>query len=336
VRKLLIVFIFAVLILVYPGRVVAGASPVKDNSQYTTPSGVAPSDGKSTETIVVHLHDKDQNNVVGDKITLSSSNDSTATFPQNDQTTDSGGNATFTVATKTPGDVKISLYDSTSGITFTDWFSVHFYDVTKGCINSPPAPVLSSVISNSNNNATLTWVDSIDPVSNYVISYGIESKKYIYGNPNVGPQGTKSFTVGSLTGNKKYYFVVAATNNCGQGGFSNELSVVAKPIPVTPAPTLIPTAAPVQTPDSTPISNTTVVLNAEPTPTLTQAPAASISDNNFDYKTMAIVLLIVGTLMVVGAFLFAFKKTESIPTVIEVNNQNPPTVIPPKQYPFSP
>lgn len=61
-----------------------------------------------TGTITIHLRDLNNSPVIGGAISLSSPNDSTATFPQNNQTTDGSGNATFTIASTTAGTDEIS------------------------------------------------------------------------------------------------------------------------------------------------------------------------------------------------------------------------------------
>src|SRR6187455_1646539 len=97
--RISILFLISLTIsFIFPLKVIA-SSPVQGSSEYITPSGVAPADGTSTETVSVYLKDADQSPVIGDIITLSSSNDSTASFPQNDQTTDANGRSTFTIIT---------------------------------------------------------------------------------------------------------------------------------------------------------------------------------------------------------------------------------------------
>lgn len=329
-QKALSFLLGVIAIFIFPNLVLAGA-PVQNNSSYVTPSGPAASDGTSTETVTVHLQDSDQNNVVGSVVTLSSSNDSTATFPKNNQTTDSSGNASFTVATTTPGTVKITLLDSTNNVTFTDWFSLTFYDSTKGCINVPAAPVLSSVTSNSDNKVTIVWKNSADPVSNYLVSYGVETAKYIYGAPNIGAQGTTSYTVDGLTGNKKYYFVVAATNNCGRSGFSNEISVIVKPIPSTPIPTTRPTSSPaVITQTPTPVSNNVVVSLDTPEPLATMEATVSETDNKTKIRNLGIGIMATGFIIVVLTFVIIMFKEKNKITLITENLTNPNEVILPK------
>ncbi len=86
------------------------------------------------------------------------------------------------------------------------------------------APTLLSATVSGNNRVILTWSKALDPVTNYVISYGLVSGKPLYGNPNVGGKETTSYTVGSLSGGTTYYFRVRAGNGCNAGAYSNELT----------------------------------------------------------------------------------------------------------------
>lgn len=307
-KSLSILLVFGIFMLL-PVKVFAGNAANKTNSHYYLPSGWAASDGSSTETVSFNLRDVDNNPVVGNVVNLSSSNDSTAVF-SNPQTTDGSGNVSFTITSKTSGTTNITLTDSTNSVAFTDWFSVKFNPPGFGCTNIPTAPVLTSVVSNSNNTATLIWTDSADPVSNYLISYGIASKNYIYGNTNVGSQGTTSFTVGALTGGKKYYFVVAANNNCGTSGFSNELTVVANPVPATPAPTTLPTIAATATPKVP-----TFVVSATPPDipqsTDTPAPAPPTQDVNANFRNLGIGVVVAGILLIGSVLLFQKTKNRN-------------------------
>ena len=289
------IFVFLTILIfgfVFPGLIIAASTPFQDNSHYNTPSIQAPADGTSTETVKILLQDINKDPVIGHLVSLSSSNDSTATFPKNDQITDVNGEATFTVATTTPGVVKISLYDSTNNIIFSDWISLTFYSTKLGCQNVPSAPILTSVISNANNMATVTWTNSANPVSNYLVSYGTTSKNYIYGNSNVGPQGTTSYTVGRLTGNKKYYFVVAANNNCGRSGFSNEMSTVVKPTSIVSAPTSF--IKPLVSPKPTLMAISTPLVTQDPQIILQGTP----EKKNVNIRDLGIGIIAFGVLFI--------------------------------------
>lgn len=85
------------------------------------------------------------------------------------------------------------------------------------------APTLISAFPGINT-VTLTWSAAKDPVSYYLIAYGTESGKPLYGNPNIGGKGTTSFVVENLSGGVTYYFKVRAGNGCTPGNYSNEIA----------------------------------------------------------------------------------------------------------------
>jgi len=88
----------------------------------------------------------------------------------------------------------------------------------------PKAPILVSATKISSTEVKLTW-ETVNRADYYLIAYGQEPGKYLYGSPNVGK--VTSYTVGGLTAGKTYYFAVAAvagSGNCSAAGpFSNEL-----------------------------------------------------------------------------------------------------------------
>lgn len=325
-RLTILCFIFAVA-LAFPVKVLAGNPLSQSNSGYGLPSNQTPANGSTTATITINLRDAGNLPVSGDVITLSTT-DSAASFPQNSQTSDSSGNVTFTMSSTTIGTDQITanIIDPSNGsndLTFTNWFNVTFYS-SSGCSSVPAAPVLTSVVSNSDHQATLTWTDSANPVSNYLISYGVVSKNYIYGDPNVGGQGTTTFTVGSLSSNKKYYFVVAASNNCGASPFSSEMFVIANPIPTSP-PTPISTSQPTSTP-----ATVVVVSNSNPTDTPeetleTPTAQANTGSGNSTIKNLAIIFLVSGFVIIVLLFV-----------IIRIGKKKNPPTIPPITFPDTP
>ena len=103
------------------------------------------------------------------------------------------------------------------------------------CTDTPPAsaPILNSITAGLNS-VTLSWSEGLGPISYYLIAYGDQSGLYQFGNPNIGGQGTISYTINDLSPNQTYYFVVRAGNGCAPGPFSNELSTATSGIPILP------------------------------------------------------------------------------------------------------
>lgn len=97
------------------------------------------------------------------------------------------------------------------------------------CNDAKPgsAPKLLSAVSKKPNQVILSWSKATNPVTYYLVSYGINSAANQYGNPNIGSAETTSYTVSGLSGNTVYYFRVRAGNGCTPGDFSNVLSVKA-------------------------------------------------------------------------------------------------------------
>ena len=93
------------------------------------------------------------------------------------------------------------------------------------CNDAKPgsAPILLSAVAGLNT-VTLTWSKAADPVSYYLITFGVTPGAQTYGNPNVGGSGTTSYTISGISGGITYYFKVRAGNGCAPGDFSNELS----------------------------------------------------------------------------------------------------------------
>ncbi|MFA6081711.1 MAG: fibronectin type III domain-containing protein [Patescibacteria group bacterium] len=85
------------------------------------------------------------------------------------------------------------------------------------------APVLHLATSSGPNSITLNWEKANEPVSYYLVAYGMKPGEQLYGNPNVGNSDTTSYTISNLSSGQNYYFKVRAGNGCTPGDFSNEV-----------------------------------------------------------------------------------------------------------------
>ncbi len=96
------------------------------------------------------------------------------------------------------------------------------------CKNERPftPPVLLSAEA-KDRSVVLTWQEASDPVTHYLVAYSRNELDVEFGNPNVGPKGTTTYTVNELTNGVKYYFKVRGENGCKPGKFSNKLSAIA-------------------------------------------------------------------------------------------------------------
>jgi hypothetical protein len=232
---------FAFILFTLP--VFANNNADTNNSTISVSTGSVPADGSTTATISITVKDNSGNTLSGDHVTLTSTSDpgltinSEAIGSQNSTAaTDMSGNVTFTVKSNnpSPGTVTFTAADTSDSpsvplgpngsvtVTFTPSALAQSYSCSEGAPGSTPH--LTSAVANGKSQITLTWTDAADPVTYYLISYGIASGKYIYGNPNVGGHDTTSYTVSNLAFGTTYYFVVKAVNGCKPGSFSNEIS----------------------------------------------------------------------------------------------------------------
>lgn len=93
------------------------------------------------------------------------------------------------------------------------------------CTRLPPgakAPEIYAAIPDGLNGVKLYFTDASQPFDKYVLEYGLESGKYIYGADNIGEAGTRTYRVGFLNKNTNYWFRVRAMNGCMPGPWSNE------------------------------------------------------------------------------------------------------------------
>jgi hypothetical protein len=237
---------FLLLNLFSPVLVFANNAADTNNSTITVSSGTISADGSSTSTITVLVRDSLGNNLSGDKVTLTSTHDPGLTINNSSagtnsytSSTDSNGNVSFTVksshsgtdtftASDTSDSPAVSLGANNASVTVT-------FTPSDVCNDTPPAgtPQITSAVASGSDQIVLTWTDAGNPVGHYLLAFGTVSGEYPYGNPNIGPQGTTSYTVGSLTAGRTYYFVIRAINGCTSGGFSGEISAVAGATPTT-------------------------------------------------------------------------------------------------------
>lgn len=78
-------------------------------------------------------------------------------------------------------------------------------------------PVTAPTIINAipgNSSVKLIWTEGEDPITHYLLEYGLSKDSMIYGAQNIGPKGTTTYTVDHLTNGKRYYFRVNAVNIC--------------------------------------------------------------------------------------------------------------------------
>jgi hypothetical protein len=316
-------FFFAVLFTV---PAFANNNANTNNSTISVNSGSIPADGSTTATVSITVKDDSNNAISGDTVTLTSSGDSglvinggsvgsdTATA-----TTDSNGNVSFTVSSNNPnpGADTFTASDTSdnpaiplgSNASVTVTFTSIVTPTPSSCNDQAPAtPQLTSAVANNDNQITLTWTDAADPVSYYLISYGLTSGQYIYGNPNVGGQGTTSYTVNNLAAGTTYYFVVRAVNGCTPGSSSNEVSatttggvIAATPTPVSSVEAASDTN--IQN-DITPTDTPTPTV----TPTATPTPAPTLVAGTS--KTQMLIYIIVFILVVGGIGWFIYWKHE--------------------------
>ncbi len=245
-------FLFAVIFLfLFPQSMYAGNPPDKNNSRIDVSgngSNQILAGGSQTATIVVTLQDSTPTPLNGDTVNLAAEgvSDSSVVFNPSSSTLDSSGKATFTMSSTNAQTYSIDVIDTTTGTTLSSLGQVTFVapsptiTPTPKCDQTPPGstPQLVSAVGNGSNAITLTWNESQDPVSYYLLDYGTSSGNYIYGNPNIGSKGTTSYTVGSLSSGVTYYFSIKAVYGCYTGNSSNEISAKTTSSDDTPTPTI--------------------------------------------------------------------------------------------------
>lgn len=305
------IVIFSGFVLFYIGflatPVLANNPPDSGHSSLSA-SGQAQADGQSTISVSITLQDSSGNALSSDNVSFSSPNDSTIVFNPTSATLDSSGQTTFTVTSTNVGTDNISVTDTSSNtplnnlgqVTFTTVLSPTPTPTVPGtCNDSAPGstPQLSSANANGASQITLTWTDATDPVSYYLIGYGTSSGQYIYGNPNVGGQGTTSYTVNNLASGTTYYFAIKAVNGCTPGSYSNEVlgTTTGGVIASTPVPTQ---GAVSDTSSDT--SNQTDTPTDTPSNTPAPSHIVSAASAKPQMSTKSLVIYSVGGILLIG------------------------------------
>lgn len=179
----------------------------------------------------------------------------------------------------------------TSNTSSTNHTSAQFTCSTQKPVSAPDL----FQIDNSNSSSTLYFTPT-NPVSSYVISYGLspsaDEHAAIYTNPP--REGVISYTVNELKPNRAYFFKVRGLNGCSSGDWSQTLShklpSTTQLTTITPKPsTLLYDTSP--NPAPSPTESQSEVMNVE----VTQPP---------NHKP----LIIIGSTLLL-TLLYLFKKT---------------------------
>ncbi len=109
------------------------------------------------------------------------------------------------------------------------------------CNDSKPtsAPKLIQAQVVGVNQVRLTWTKAAEPVTHYLLSFGLKSNTPLYGDPNIGGKTTTSYIVNGLQPGATYFFKVSAVNNCTPGDASNELSIKVRKGAIASAPVFV-------------------------------------------------------------------------------------------------
>jgi len=337
-QKLLVFIASCIFLIDLPLLVPAFAgnvTPVSGNSVMLVSSSTVYADGQSAFTITITLKDGSNppNPIVGDSVYLTSSdsNDNINPTSSSPRTLDGNGQATFTVTSNSSETDTISVTDTTNPITFQFPGTITFAPTPTispsptpiGTCNDavPVAPQITSAEAGDAHSVVLTWNAVAAPVSYYLVSYGTTSGSYIYGNPNVG--NVTSYTVGSLSTGKTYYFAVKAVNGCMPSAYSNEMSGAAGVSVSTPTPTISTDASgtDASTTDQTnqdDVTNQTISTTPTPTegPPITPAPKSeSASAGRMIIYTIIGLLLVVSAIVLILVNKSGKKSGKNIPPI---------------------
>ena len=304
----LITFLLLLIVSAIALHIYAGNPP--DQGKSSISGTAAPADGLTSSSVTIVLRDASGNTLSGNDNVDIKSSDSTTTFNPSTVTLDGSGTIYTQMKSSFTGNVPVSVIDNITGTTITG--TVAFYQpgsappTRDACTDSAPGsvPKITTAVSASAHSITLTWTDAANPVTYYLLSYGTSSGNYIYGNPNIGGQGTTSYTVGGLNTGTKYYFVIRAGNGCTPGNFSNEVSAVpgSSGSTTTPIPTpRVTTTSTTTTSDTFGIDQITDMPTDTPAPEPTAVPTLTPTVSGSSVVgTVVTIGTIVGILIVMG------------------------------------
>lgn len=316
----------------------AGNPPDPNNSSIYVDQ--VPADGQTTANITVILQDNSGNPLTQDTISLSISNN--VSVSPASATLDESGAVSFNATSGSPGTYNIDVKDITLGRTLSNFGQITFDPVeqfesdntvsptgTSSCKDEAPGstPDLISADVVGPTQVKLTWNSASDPVSSYLVSYGLESANYIYGNIYIGGHDATSYTVSKLRAGITYYFAIKAVNGCAPSDYSNEISadVVGVNSQLTISPTQDSQVASTTGVQNT-IKNTKLNISTFPSvaPTTTQSKPQNLSFTFIIFVVICIFLLI----CIVVSFIFYLKsrnKDTYLPQIQPVNQQELPS-----------
>ena len=94
------------------------------------------------------------------------------------------------------------------------------------CRDIAPRQIPQNLIATAGlNSVTLSWDETEDYFSYYLISYSTESHGATHAIANIGGKGTKSYKIDNLLSGLTYYFKIRTGNGCAPGPFSTIVSV---------------------------------------------------------------------------------------------------------------
>lgn len=101
-------------------------------------------------------------------------------------------------------------------------FSCGVEDSDNSCNQLPPLHYPQNLKATpGQNSVTLTWEETGDIISYYLISYSTHDHAATFANANIGGPGTTSYTINNLSADVTYYFKIRTGNICAPGPFSD-------------------------------------------------------------------------------------------------------------------